>query len=662
MHSYRSHQSETCSSTIEGDAFFGEGGLEYLLGYSFADSPDGALSYRAFWAMSPADEKRAFEEFVDAMIARWRQHPAMHIYHFAHYEPSALKRLMGKHGTRENEVDRLLRAGRFVDLHAVARQGIRASVERYGLKELEPLFGFGRDVDLDQAGLARRRLEWALELGRPGEVLDADRTAVEGYNRDDCVATAALRDWLEGLRAEWEAEGVAISRPELKSGDASEGVKDRRAEVAAVFDPLVAGLPEDSSTFDILERGRWLLAHSLDYFRRENNVVWWEFFERRKLELEGAFDDRKAVGGLVPLGVAGETGKRVKKPVHRYRFPPQELSFESGDELHESGGDVDRDIKDTKFGLVHEVHQAEGLLDIVKDENRRDEDPAVLFVHKIFRSEALEKSLLGLGSWVVANGIDAPGPYRAGRDLLLRRPPRLAAGLASGPLRGNDETTVDAAVRIVSSLDRGLLAIQGPPGAGKTYAGARMILELLRQGRRIGVTAVGHKVIANLLKAALKMADEDGVTVKAVHKVSKKSGDPGGVSETTGNPTARKALDQGKVLGGPPGCGHETSSKVKSTTSLSTRRARCRLPTCSLRVAPPRTLSCSATLRSSSNLNRGRIRTGPKSPPWSTSWATPRPCRLNRDSSSIGRGDFIRGSAGSPPSCTTMACSIRAMD
>ena len=184
---------------IEGDAFVGHGGLEYLLGFAYADETRDGLTYRGLWALNAAEEKETFQQFVDAMLDRWESDPGMHIYHFAHYEPSALKRLMGKHGTRENEVDRLLRSGRFVDLHAVTRQGLRASVERYGLKEFEPFFGFRRDVELQQAGLSRRRVEWALELGRPGEIVAADHDAVEGYNRDDCVATAALRDWLEAL-------------------------------------------------------------------------------------------------------------------------------------------------------------------------------------------------------------------------------------------------------------------------------------------------------------------------------------------------------------------------------------------------------------------------------------------------------------------------------
>lgn len=536
---------------IEGDAFFGESGLEYLLGYGGAETTGGPLAYRALWAMNLGEERRAFEEFVDAMLARWARDPGMHIYHFAPYEPSALKRLMGKHGTREHEVDQLLRSGRLVDLHAATRQGLRASVERYGLKELEPFFGFARGVDLQQAGLARRRLEWALELGRAGEVVAADREAVEGYNRDDCRATAALRGWLETARAQWVAEGVEIARPPLRDGKASEGVEARRAEVVAVFDPLVAGLADDPAGWSEEERARWLLAHSLDYFRRESNVVWWEFFERRQLVSEDALADRKAIGGLTPMGVVGEVGKNKNtKPIHRYHFPPQELSIDEGDEVHEPGGNVDRKPNESKVGTVHALDEAQGFLDIVQGKGREASNRPILFVHTLFPTAGLERALLGLGRWVEDHGVDAPGRQRAARDLLLRRPPRLVGGTGTAPLRRPDESAVEAAVRLVQELDQGLLAIQGPPGAGKTHAGAEMIVALVRRGKRIGVTAVGHKVVGNLLRAVVRDAKRQKISLTAVQKVSAKSEDAGDVEELTDNADARAALDEGKVVGG----------------------------------------------------------------------------------------------------------------
>ena len=123
---------------------------------------DGRPRYHGFWSFDRRDEKRAFEEIVDFIVERRQRHPDLHVYHYNHYEPTALDhlselhetredvigRLMGRFATREVEVDDLLRGRVFVDLYRIVRQGIRASVESYSLKRLEPLFGFERQVEL----------------------------------------------------------------------------------------------------------------------------------------------------------------------------------------------------------------------------------------------------------------------------------------------------------------------------------------------------------------------------------------------------------------------------------------------------------------------------------------------------------------------------------
>ena len=130
-------------------------------------------------------------------------------------------------------------------------------------------------------------------------------------------------------------------------------------------------------------------------------------------------------------------------------------------------------------------------------------------------------ALFRLGTWISSNGVDAPGPYRAARDLLLRRSPRLADG--TDTLILPDESTVDAAKRIGTLLDHSVLPIQGPPGSGKTFTGARMICELVRQGKKVGITAISHKVIQNLLIEVIKAANEAGLKgLNCMQKVNEK--------------------------------------------------------------------------------------------------------------------------------------------
>ena len=122
---------------FEADPFVEPNGLEYLLGYIDFDSQGAEQSARHLWALDSKRERANFELFVDMVMARLKLFPELHIYHFSPSEPSALKRLMGRYGTRAEEIDRLLRGGVFIDLFQITRQALRAGIESYSLKQLK---------------------------------------------------------------------------------------------------------------------------------------------------------------------------------------------------------------------------------------------------------------------------------------------------------------------------------------------------------------------------------------------------------------------------------------------------------------------------------------------------------------------------------------------
>ena len=105
---------------FEGDPYVGDTGIEYLFGWYYRDD------YYDLWAHNDAEELQALENFMDTVMDIWKQDEKMHIYHFGAYEQSALKRLVGKYATREDELDRLLRAGVFVNLHTITRHSVIA--------------------------------------------------------------------------------------------------------------------------------------------------------------------------------------------------------------------------------------------------------------------------------------------------------------------------------------------------------------------------------------------------------------------------------------------------------------------------------------------------------------------------------------------------------
>jgi len=519
---------------LEGDPFVGSGGLEFLFGYAFQDEK-GERAYTASWSFSRAEEKAAFEAFVDFAIARLKQHPDLHIYHFAPYEPAALKRLMGRYATRENEIDELLRGGVFVDLYAVIRHGIRAGVESYSIKQLEPLYGFDRAVPLTDAGKTLAKVQACLELGDLAGIKDEDRNAVQGYNRDDCLSNWKLRDWLEDVRAGLIKSGTAIDRPAPKSGDATPDITAWQQKIAELVERLTHDVPADPAERTAEQHAKWLLANILDFHRREDKAVWWEHFRLADLSAEDLLEERSGLSGLVYLNTVGGT---TKAPVHRYSFPAQDTDLRGDEDLRSLGGE--------RFGKVEAISLENRTIDVKKRKDTASLHPEAVYAHMIVPTKVLAESLVRIGEYVAANGMIGDGDYQAARDLLMLAGPRVG-GQA---LKGAQETTLEAAIRIAPHLGGGVFPVQGPPGAGKTHTGARMMVTLASNGARIGVTANSHKVIRNILDEVLDAADEMAVSVQCVQKVSEKEDNLPNLCFTTDNGEALAAIGSSCQVGG----------------------------------------------------------------------------------------------------------------
>ena len=524
---------------LEGDPFAGDGGIEYLFGWAAVPEDGGDPAYGHTWAHDGPSERAAFEEFIDMVMERRQHHPAMHVYHYAPYEPAALKRLMGRYATRAAEVDELLRAEVFVDLYQVTRQAVRAGVESYSIKQLERFFGYERRVDLPDVSLPKRRLEVLLQTGQGKEAPGPIREIVRGYNEDDCVSTWRLRQWLERRRAEWIAAGVEVPRPELREGEAGEELKEWQEELENLRGRLIEGVPPLPEERDEEGQARWLLAHMLDWHWREEKAVWWEFYRLCDLPEEDLREEKAAIAGLEWREQLPKVG-RERTPRHRYSYPEQLVEIGEGAEVYDGEGE--------QLGSVVGIDTIARTVDIKHKGTRKEDRPRCVFEHSTVRTTVLRESLMRLGDWVADNGVnagDAGSPARAGRDLLLRLAPRRAAG---GPLRREGEAAAEAARRLAAELDGGSLPIQGPPGSGKTWAGARMIIELVKRGKRVGVSAVSHKVIENLLQSAIGAAAEERVELACLHKVTERSAEPpDGIEETTDNRKPLADLESGEV-------------------------------------------------------------------------------------------------------------------
>jgi predicted RecB family nuclease len=479
---------------MEGDPFFGEHGLEYLFGVTWIE--DGQPRFRAFWALDPREERRAFEQFVDFVRERAESDPKAHVYHYSHYEPTTLKRLMGQHGTREDDVDDLLRSQRFVDLYTVVRQAVRISEPSYSIKNVEAFYMGQRETSVTEGADSIVEFERYLDNG-DRRLLEA----IERYNEDDCLSTWRLREWLLERREEAiDRFGAAI--PFKAPPDADEAGVEAPPELEALRQTLLAGAEEGSRA--------WLLAQLLDYHWREAKPSYWEWYRRLEADQEELTGrDSEALGRLRDAGLPpGPLPPPQRSLVHTLTFPTQD---------HKIGPGTWADPATQKDVTVASIDDAEGVVRIVRASNRRDEPlPEALIPGRPISTAPQQHALRRFAEDVAARGLDAGGRYRALRGLLSGEPSPLA-GRSPGTRLQADGFDLDEAKGVVEALDGGHLFVQGPPGSGKTYNGAHLILHLVRRGARVGVTARSHKAINNLLREIEGLAPAD-LALKGVKK------------------------------------------------------------------------------------------------------------------------------------------------
>ncbi len=287
---------------LEGDPWYEpQRGLEYLLGWVYVDDR-GEAQYDCIWGLDRAEEKAGFERLLDLICERRARHPGMHVYHYAAYERTALQRLMGQHGTREAELDDLLRGRVLVDLFQVVRQALRLSLDSYSIKEVEAFYDFQRGDEMRGGGGAVVAFEEWLEA-REDSILEEIRV----YNEDDCRSLYELHRWLLDLRPkdlEW--------RQPPDEREVKEETKARLEERALVEAELLSDSEEGEP--------RWLLAHLLEYHRREEKPQWWAYFNNLTLGEDELIEAADAIGGL-ELVSREEDGRSF---AYTFSFPPQE--------------------------------------------------------------------------------------------------------------------------------------------------------------------------------------------------------------------------------------------------------------------------------------------------------------------------------------------------
>lgn len=493
-------------------------GLEYLFGVIEHDtSASGGRStrFRPFWAHSRSEEREALREFLDYVQDRRRRHPRLHIYHYADYERSHLQLLCGRHGLGETILDELLRENVFVDLYPIVKRSIRVSSASYGLKALEPLYmgGEGRQTSVADGGESIVAYVDYAVLVAAGHQTEADARLAEiaEYNRYDCLSTLRLRDWL-AERAREAGVGPRGSIAPTRAGDRElEREEDRVRE--GLLDSI-AGIPAVDRDSD--QQALALAAAAIEYHRREEKSYWWEHFNREISPVENWADTRDVFvveHADVITDWRRADGKRTDSRVLRLRgtlAPGSRLAVNDSpfvmyqDPVPDAcsavpSGHRGEHNRCTILSVAEVGKQTEILLDErgAKDCAGWVSVPVALTPSAPIPTAAQRRAILEWGDSLLAQLPSLPGDPSL--DLLRRVPPRLAdnAALPAIAQGGSVESIVAALLRMSNSS----LAVQGPPGSGKTYVGAKVITELVaRHGWKVGVVAQSHEVVENLLR------------------------------------------------------------------------------------------------------------------------------------------------------------------
>jgi predicted RecB family nuclease len=477
-------------------------GLEYLLGVSHL--VDGKPEFKDWWAHNDSEERQAFEDFIDWVTARWRAHPDMHIYHYAPYEITAMKRLMGKYGSREAEVDDLLRNGVFIDLYRVVRQGMLIGASSYSLKIVEKLYLPARDGDVQNAAASIVFYADWIESGEPDTWEQSPiLRKIRDYNEVDCVSTWKLADWLRGQQAEHGIPYVSGTDPSAKEEPLKEEVSERAMERMDLAARILKRLTPDGDDKVLGE----MMAHFIEFHRRDNKPMWWALFERAAMTEDELYDD---IGCLAGLKLIGAPVPEKRSLVATYRFDPQQETRINGK------ANVIMALCLSAKPTVASFDANSGTIELKMGTSAVEAklggsfpSELALLPDEFVSPGVIEEALLDLAkSWEAGGGIPS-----CLRRLLLRQRPELYGLPSDTPLHDLKKT--------VPAMRGSTLAIQGPPGTGKTYTGSRLIKQLIESGKRVGITSNSHKAIVNLIEGIHKAGGDLSGSVYSSSSTSK---------------------------------------------------------------------------------------------------------------------------------------------
>jgi len=516
--------------------------LEYLFGACYRDEA-GALQFKPWWAHTPAEEKQAFDGFIQWVMQRRQQNPNLHVYHYASYEKTALGNLAARHQLHQPLWDQWLREELFVDLYPIVRRGLLIGAPSYSIKKVERLYSSARDERVESAAdSVVQYAEWRKsgQSGVPGPN-PAQSPLLQNlqiYNQRDCEVTEGLHRFLLNLPemadASFRANRWGDTHEQGSEAEAS-AARDRELEVAART--LLEEIPDSIDDPDAIGprglswRSQRLLSLLIDFRGREDRISWWEFYSRL---LDMTPQEREQDSEVIAAAsfVSSEPVKNSQH--HRYRFDPSQPLKLGGDgrsinvalvplQRHAGGfsecdplGDPEKGGRAIGFSAELDPDNPGSVVLPIGPSKRAKLEAMghsgeVLPAHADlipfpFQVRGYLDNLVRIAQGWVDDGVPLPPALV---QLLERRSvPELVA--LNARIRQAPGDTAAAMAEVLKPLDGRALSLQGPPGTGKTTVTGELIARLVVTGQRVAVSSNTNEAICNLLRRSQLCLDALG--------------------------------------------------------------------------------------------------------------------------------------------------------
>ena len=455
--------------------------LEYLFG--IYDHDNKKEPYKYFWAHNQDEEKEKFVELLDFIDKHLKKFPDAHIYHYNHYEKTALTKLMSKHDTHLEQVNDLLRYGKLVDLYAVVNQGIQVSEREYSLKNLEKFYEYKRKGEIKKANDSTDKyLDW-IETGEE-KLLDE----IKLYNQEDCESTYFLREWLSEIKPKDSFYAVK-KEPE---------VREKKWEKEN--EELKKLIEENCKDKKIKQ----ILKDILGFHNREEMIYWQSIFNRaaRKSD-EDLIDDSECIGFMEKVNEGfGKDGKGKTIKVFNYKFSKQDFKVQEKDSVINA---TDGNLETYSVGKILSIDESKKDENTIEISSSKDL-PQILSIAK--GEFYNHKIIIDAIRRFITSVINGEKKYKATYEFLKKSYPKIK-NIKEGETIIKGGNFLEESFKAVESMDNSYLYFQGPPGVGKTHTAAHIIIELIKKSKKIGITANSHKVIFNLLTKIEELSKDD---------------------------------------------------------------------------------------------------------------------------------------------------------